>query len=188
MPKSIIAREAIIPVLGEVFREYGYSGTSLSIITNKTGLGKSSLYHFFPNGKSEMAKAVLNDIDEWFHKYVFIPLRQPNVSVKNINTMFKHVDHYFQSGNRICLVGAFALNNSRDYFLKNVSAYFKEWIDALTDALNRIGLSRIEAKANAEEIVVSIQGALIIARSQNDSSVFTRTLKRLRKRVESNLP
>lgn len=186
MPKVISARSEIVPAIGEVFREFGYAGTSLSEITNRTGLGKSSLYHFFPNGKAEMAAAVLNDIEAWFKQNIFVPLRKSSDAVTSINSMFNSVDQYFQSGNRICLVGAFALDNTRDQFLLRVSSYFNEWIDALALALQHIGYSRSQAKALAEEVVVGIQGALVLARSQDDPNAFTRTLNRLRKRVKFN--
>ncbi|WP_164094666.1 TetR family transcriptional regulator, partial [Serratia marcescens] len=52
-------RAALIPILGEVFREHGYEGASLAVIGARTGLGKGSLYHAFPGGKEEMASAVL---------------------------------------------------------------------------------------------------------------------------------
>ena len=184
MTKAITNRSDLIKTLGEVFREYGFAGTSLSEITNRTGLGKSSLYHFFPNGKNEMAEAVLNDIDTWFQQNVFIPLRKSDDTTDSINAMFKAVDRYFQSGNRICLVGAFALDNTRNQFVQNVGAYFKDWIDALAFALNRVGYSRSQARKFAEEVVIGIQGALVLARSQDDPNAFTRTLNRMRKRVE----
>ena len=186
MSREVAQRSELIATLGEIFREYGYAGASLSEITHRTGLGKSSLYHFFPDGKIEMAEAVLNDIDTWFQQNIFIPLREQNDTTASINTMFKAVDRYFNSGNRICLVGAFALDNTRDQFLQKVSAYFKQWIDALALALKRIGLSQSQAKSMAEEVVVGIQGALVLARSQDDPKAFTRTLNRLKKRVMSN--
>lgn len=183
MRKEISVRGDIIPILSELFREYGFAGTSLSEITNRTGLGKSSLYHYFPNGKNEMAEAVLDDIATWFEQNVFIHLREPNDSAKSIRAMFKSIDSYFQSGNRICLVGAFALNETRDHFLQKVSGYFKEWIDALAFALKQAGYSHSQARIFAEEVVTSIQGALVLARSLDDPSTFTRTLKRLQNRV-----
>ena len=181
MTDTLTKRNDLILALGEIFRENGFAGTSLTEITKRTGLGKSSLYHFFPNGKTEMAEAVLNNIDDWFKDNVFIPLRQPNNADININAMFKSVDEYFNSGHRICLVGAFALDNTRDLFTKKVSSYFKEWIDALALALKRMG--HHQARATAEEIIVGIQGALVLARSQDDPKAFTRTLKRLQKRI-----
>ena len=52
----------MIPVVAEVFRAHGYEGATLSVITEATGLGKGSLYHFFPGGKEELAAAVLADL------------------------------------------------------------------------------------------------------------------------------
>lgn len=186
MSRSIAERSDVIPTLGEIFRECGFSGTSLSAITNRTGLGKGSLYHFFPKGKTEMAEAVLNDIDQWFEEHVFLLLREAEDPIVGIGIMFKEVNRYFQSGNRICLVGAFALDNTRDQFSDKVYAYFKAWIDALTIALKRSGLSHKEAITVAEDVVTSIQGALVLARSQDDAKIFTRTLNRLKKRIMDN--
>lgn len=176
-------RDELISKLGEIFREYGFAGTSLSAITARTGLGKSSLYHFFPNGKNEMAAEVLNNIDQWFEQNIFVPLRKSEDPLTGISNMFKAVNVYFDSGNRICLVGAFALDNTRDQFSQEVSAYFTAWTNALAFALKRIGFSPTDAKASAEDIVANIQGALVLARSQNNPKIFARTLKRLQKRI-----
>lgn len=59
------ARERLIMTIGRVFRRYGYEGASLSILSRETGLGRSSLHHFFPGGKEDMAMAVL-DLAERF--------------------------------------------------------------------------------------------------------------------------
>ena len=176
-------RDQLISELGEIFREHGFAGTSLSEITARTGLGKGSLYHFFPNGKTEMAEAVLHNIDTWFQQNVFIPLRESEDALNGIDDMFDAVNAYFDSGNRICLVGAFALDNTRDQFLQEIGEYFKDWITALADVLKRSGCSSAAAKSLAEDIVLGIQGALVLARSQEDSRIFTRTLKRLQRRV-----
>ena len=49
--RTLHERADVIPLIAEVFREFGFEGTSLSRITEKTALGKGSLYHFFPGGK-----------------------------------------------------------------------------------------------------------------------------------------
>ena len=76
MVRKIAERGDAIPALAEIFREHGFAGASLSEITKRTGLGKGSLYHFFPNGKEEMAQAVLDDVAGWFETNVFMPLRE----------------------------------------------------------------------------------------------------------------
>ena len=57
MPREVAERRDAIAAVAEVFREHGYAGSSLATITQQTGLVKGSLYHFFPNGKQEMAEA-----------------------------------------------------------------------------------------------------------------------------------
>jgi len=186
MARDITERHDVIPKLGEIFREHGFSGTSLAEITHRTGLGKGSLYHFFPNGKIEMAEVVLENVATWFEDNVFLPLLESEDPKNGIKIMFDAVDEYFYSGKRICLVGAFSLDDTRDQFANKVNTYFTSWNKALASALKRDGLGTNQAKEIAEDIVLSIQGALVLARSQDDPKVFTRTLKRLQKRIIDN--
>lgn len=183
MPREIAERRDVIPALGEAFREHGFAGCSLSEITRRTGLGKGSLYHFFPEGKQEMAEAVLDDVATWFETNVFAILRENRDPGYGIARMFEEVDRYFRSGRRICLVGAFALDDTRDRFETRVNEYFTAWTRALAVALRRNGFAAREARETAEDIVAGIQGALVLARSQDDPTVFTRVLKRLRERA-----
>ena len=187
MPRVLAERSDVIPVLGEVFRELGFSAASLTEITNRTGLGKGSLYHFFPMGKTEMAEAVLNDIDQWFENNIYQPLRESEEPLQAMHNMFKEVNRYFRSGNRICLVGAFALDNTRDQYSEKISNYFKSWMHALTLALKRSGIQQNKAKSISEDTVASIQGALVLARSQDDAKIFKRTLTRLEERIMASL-
>ncbi|WP_187768221.1 hypothetical protein [Paenibacillus sp. PL91] len=75
-----------------------------------------------------------------------------------IQKMWREVDAYFQSGQRICLVGAFALDETRDRYAAMVCQYFKRWINALCAALVRAGVSIETATAISEEAIGGIQG------------------------------
>jgi AcrR family transcriptional regulator len=183
MPRIVAERQDIIPVLAEVFRRYGYEGASLSRITEGTGLGKGSLYHFFPGGKEEMAAAVLAHIDDWFQRHVYTPLRQAGSPYEGIAAMFDEVCRYFLSGRKVCLVGVFALGNERDRFARAVSDYFRDWAGALAIALEKGGLAPTPARDLAEEVVGSIQGALVLARAWDDPQVFSRMIRTLSERA-----
>ena len=185
MARLITERTDIIPVLGEVFRERGFSGASLSEITLRTGLGKGSLYHFFPGGKEEMAKVVLDDVADWFETNVFVPLGTAEDPEVGIDHMFKATVSFFHSGRRVCLVGTFALDDTRDRFAEVIHAYFAAWTKALASALRRRGFGIKAARATAEDVVAGIQGALVLARSQDDPGVFTRAIKRLQARTKT---
>lgn len=183
MARLIHERADVLPALGEVFREHGFAGASLAIISARTGLGKGSLYHFFPGGKDEMAEAVLAHIDQWFEANVFAPLREDHDARTAIGHMLTATEHYFQSGNRVCVVGVFALGDTRDRFAAAVAGYFARWTDALADALERTGRDATAARGMAEDAVGGLQGALVLARAVNDPDHFCRAIARLRQRL-----
>ncbi|WP_322514320.1 TetR/AcrR family transcriptional regulator [Rhodopseudomonas palustris] len=176
-------RAALLPLLGEVFRAHGYEGASLALISQATGLGKGSLYHFFPGGKKQMAEEVLAEIDGWFETHIFAPLRDTDDPRAAIAAMLAGVDDYFRSGARVCLVGVIALGHARDDFAAPVNDYFLRWQEALATALRRHGLGAAVARRRAEDAVLTIQGALVLARARNDAKVFTRALAELKVRL-----
>ena len=179
------AKEDVIPLLAETFREFGFEGASLGRITARTGLGKGSLYHFFPGGKEEMAAAVLAHVDEWFETTIYAPLTRdpPDAAIAG---MWAAVDTYFCSGARVCLVGGFALDVTRDRFAAAISGYFLRWIAALCAALVRAGSSVETATSLAEDAVAGIQGALVLTRATGETDFFGRTLARLAARVAAS--
>ncbi len=177
MAKTVAERADLLPALAEVFRAHGYEGATLALITEATGLGKGSLYHFFPGGKEQMATEVLASIDRWFIDNIYTPLRTSSDSKQGIAAMYAATDDYFRSGQRVCLVGVVALGASRDIFAARVKTYFVGWVDALAAALRRLGDSKVAARRKAEHAVLEIQGALVIARALDDPKVFSRALK-----------
>ena len=184
MEHRIAKRDELIVALGEIFRERGFEGASLSVITERTGLGKGSLYNLFPGGKAEMAQVVLKEVAAWFEKHVFVPLRESADPAAGIAHMFDAVSRFFRSGRRVCLVGTFALDDTRDRFAAEIRTYFTAWTEALAAALTRDGFDPQAALAMAEDVVAGIQGALVLARSQHDPAVFTRAIERLHQRTQ----
>lgn len=185
MARRVAERDDLLPVLAEVFRACGFEGATLSRIGAATGLGKGSLYHFFPGGKEDMLTAVLSEIDLWFDRNIFEPLRNADRPEASVDKMFDAVEAYFQSGRRVCLVGALALGETRDRFADPLRRYFRRWVDDLAFALRRLGHSPAPAAHLAEEIVFGIQGAIVLSRALDDEAVFRRAIERYRERALS---
>jgi hypothetical protein len=118
----------------------------------------------------------LDEVSLWFEEHVFAPLRTSNDN-NSIRDMFIAVDEFFSSGKRICLMGSFALDNTRNLFSEKLNTYFTNWISALSIALKNYGYNTKTAKECAEDVVASIQGALVLARAQNNPKIFSRILK-----------
>ncbi len=184
MTRTVFEKPDVIPLVTEVFRELGYEGASMSKITARTGLSKGSLYHFFPGGKDEMASEVLAHVDQWFTRHLFEPLEKDE-ALAAIEQMWQEVDTYFRSGQRICLVGAFALDETRDRFAAAIRQYFVGWIEALSAALVRTGVAQAAADRISEETIVGIQGGLVLSRALHDETLFGRTLASLKQRVSA---
>ena len=184
MAKPYQRKEEVLPLIAEAFRDLGYEGASLGEITRRTGLGKGSLYNFFPGGKEQMAAEVLASVDLWFVENVFLPLER-DAPAEALARMGRAVDAYFRSGGRVCLVGAFALEETRDRFARAIASYFARWIAALSDCLQRASAPPPAAAAAAEEAVLAIQGALVLARALDDPAVFARSLASQMQRLEA---
>jgi AcrR family transcriptional regulator len=179
-------RSAAIPALAEAFREHGFEGASLAQLCAATGLGKGSLYHFFPGGKDEMAAAVLADVDAWFTRAIFEPLRSaPPGDPGAISAMFDAVTDYFRSGRRVCLLGAFALGRERDRFADVIRAYFEQWITSLAAALRSPGQGGQAALATAIEVVAAIQGGIVLSRALRQPEIFLQVIEGQRNRLRA---
>src|SRR5260370_28701857 len=135
MARSIAERADVLPQLAEVFRAHGYEGATLALISDATGLGKGSLYNFFPGGKEHMAMEVLDSIDRWFVDNIYTPLRTSTDPAKGIVDMFVAVDDFFCSRQRGCLVGARGLVAPRDLFCRKGQNYFSARVACRAAAL-----------------------------------------------------
>ncbi|SFF05106.1 TetR/AcrR family transcriptional regulator [Methylobacterium sp. 13MFTsu3.1M2] len=178
--RVLTERAGAVPALAEAFREHGFEGASLSVLSKATGLGKGSLYNFFPGGKEEMMEAVLADIDAWFEKVIFSTLEHARDPTAAVTSMIDDVTEYFRSGRRVCLVGCIGLNASGAVFAERIRSYFARWISALARCLRAGGVHEPQATQLAEEAVSGIQGAIVLARALEDDAVFLRVVHRQR--------
>jgi TetR/AcrR family transcriptional regulator, lmrAB and yxaGH operons repressor len=179
MPAALLPREEVVERLMLVVRRHGYDGASLTELSKATGLGKSSLYHYFPAGKDDMVRAALEHLEAQLRAVLFTPLRAPGSAKRRVDTMVRTLDSLYQGGREACVLGNLVVGTSRARFRNQLRAIFNEWIDALAAALVDSGLSRALARVRAEDAVMRIQGALVLVGAMDDVSLFSRTLKQL---------
>ena len=176
MPAAKIDKDEAIVAIAELFRKHGYHGTSYSQIMQVSGLGKGSLYNYFPGGKEEIAKAVLNHINRWFETNVFAPLNTSDAPEKVLGDMFQMVSEYFTNGQKICLLGAVALYDSKTPFANEITSYFQQWIKALVAYLMNQGLPKQKSNHLANSTMVAIQGGLVMAQATSNTDIFDRAI------------
>jgi AcrR family transcriptional regulator len=179
MPPALYAREDIVAHVMSVLRRRGYDGASLSELSKATGLGKSSLYHHFPNGKDDMVMAVLTHLTTILRQRIFVPLGASGEPAQRIKAMVRELDAFYAHGTEACVLAQLALGSTHVRFREPVRAIFTEWISALAAVLVDAGFTRAVATRRAEDAIVRIEGALMFTAGMGDSRVFVRTLKEL---------
>lgn len=179
MPPALLSKDEVVARVLTVVRHQGYDGASIAELSEATGLGKSSLYHYFPDGKDDMVGAVLDHVEQTLETNVFGPLRQPVSPATRIREMIEAVDTFYRGGREACLLATLGVGDSSKRFHPRVRHIFQVWIDAIAGAVRDAGVSRALAQARAEDAVIRIEGALVLARSFGAPEIFARTLKAL---------
>jgi AcrR family transcriptional regulator len=179
VPAALLPRDAVVARIQDVFRDHGFDGASLAEIAHATGLGKSSLYHYFPGGKDEMATAVLQRIEAWMDAHVLATLRARGTPNARLRTMLRVLDEFYAGGRNACVLGNLVVGGSRATFQAHLAAAFGGWIAALRALAVEAGVRAPEAQRRAEDAVVRIQGALIVAGGLGDPAPFKRALRNI---------
>ena len=178
-----MSRDELIPCLLQLFREYGYDGATLSKISERTGLGKASLYHHFRGGKEEMMNAVLDYLGEALEKYIIMALRSKGNAVSRFGKMGNALSNLYEQGEQPCVFAVLLLGSARDVFYDRVRDLFMIWITEMVKVLREEGMSEIEAREKSEDVAIAIQGSLILAQGLGDPGPFQRVIQQLPDRI-----
>ncbi len=174
-----MSRAEVIPQLMAVFQEYGYEGASITRFSEATGLKRASLYHYFPNGKEEMAAAVLDYITQALKENLLAPLRSDRSPSDRIEGMNENVAAFYQHGQQDCLLSLLSIGAAHQLFQERVQQALNLWIDGLAGVLVDAGIAPTTARQRAEEAIALIQGSLVLTRGLNDTEIFDRVLDRM---------
>lgn len=175
------SRDEIIIRLFDLFRRAGYEGVSIGDISQATGLGRSSLYHYFPGGKADMAGAVVAFAKNWLAANVLAPLREGDSLETRIDSMLAALRKLYDGGAAPCLVASMLLSRGRDPVSADVGALIRDWIDTLTSTLRDYEMSEGEARERATSAIITIEGALIVSRAVERLDIFEDAILQARK-------
>lgn len=178
MSTPTIDDNALLELLFEIFRRHGYEGTTISQLSEATGLKKSSLYHRFPEGKDDMVKAVVLYISRQLHQHVIEPLsdveKKPEIRFGEMIATLKALYH---DGKKNCLLNVLTLGNAKDEIKALLHQDYSDWIAALTQLGQDAGMSRQHAASRSEHFLMVVQGALVIQRLTADALTLENCMK-----------
>jgi AcrR family transcriptional regulator len=180
MPAPLLTRLEMLGRLMDLFRDKGFDGASLADIADSTGLGKSSLYHHFPNGKEQIALEVLAHLEDQLETALFEPMRSAGPPKRKLDRMLDVIDEFYAGGAKACLLERLSASVDVRRFRRPLGRAFNKWIDAVEVLGVEAGLPRTVARRRAEDLVARIEGALVICAGTGGTSVFKRTMRDLR--------
>ena len=176
MPAPKLSKEEVVQRLFTVFRANGYDGASLALLSEATGLGKSSLYHYFPNGKEDMVNAVFAYTGDLLAESVLKPLTVDGDPEDRLREAIKGLVQFYDVGKSACLIEAFASGSKQEVFSPLTQSAAAVLEAGLLKTSKDSGHTETEAARLAEDALVAIQGALVVSRVKKDTAPFRRVM------------
>ncbi len=178
-PEKNSLRNTLARQIAEVFCNYGYEGTSMSQIAKATGLLKGSLYHHFPKGKEDMARAAMQALAQEAERLMISPLISEASPRQRLETWARGVEEFYLGGKKNCLLGSMVLSGGAGRFQTELKNAFTTWISLVSAVLIEAGTSEQQAQKKAQAAIERIQGALIVARALDNFSGFQQLIQDL---------
>jgi TetR/AcrR family transcriptional repressor of lmrAB and yxaGH operons len=172
VPRPDRHRAELVAAAGRLLRRQGYSGTSVSDLLQAADAANGSLYHHFPRGKEDLARAAIDAAAE----QVEAMLRQTfDETTDVVAAMQAWIDMMIQSfevdPRDGCPVAPTAMDAAGvSELLRNAAAAaFERWSGVLEQALAR---TRDPGTAAAQALVLlsAIEGALLLDRTAHSST------------------
>lgn len=184
MAPRLVSDAQLYDRLLDLFRRTGFDGASLSRLQDATGLKRSSLYHRFPNGKDEMAVAVIDEAARRFETDILAPSRNTDLSLdERVASIGERLNRFYDRGRLSCLLDTMSVGSAPDDVTTRVNAAMTTWIDTFARLSRDAGTSRTHAKQRATDAVAAIEGALVLARATGDPTAFRRAIATLPDRI-----
>lgn len=196
MSKAEKTKQFIIEKTATLFNTKGYISTSLSDITQATGLTKGSIYGNFEN-KDQVAIEV--------YKYNAGLLSQimsrsfGDQYPSSIDKLHAFVDFYrknwrsvFSNGGCPLMNAATEADDSFPVLKKQVKTSFEIWTSKIAAVIQKGQENEeLNRKINAEEyaslFVMLIEGGILLSKTMDDEKFLNQALDRIRKMIDTEL-
>ena len=170
-------RERILDATGDLYARQGMTGTGIKQILANAEAPFGSLYHHFPGGKDELTAESIRRAGDHYAALVGAKLTESPDLVANVRAAFRGagqtlVDTDYADA---CPIETIALEvaSTNEPLRLVTAAVFDSWIGSLTALLTAEGVRPKPARALAQVILSSLEGAFVLARTARDTTALT---------------
>ncbi|WP_299694071.1 TetR/AcrR family transcriptional regulator [uncultured Tateyamaria sp.] len=167
-------KDRLIQTAANLFRTRGYHGVGLADVLTEAKAPKGSLYHHFPNGKSDLAMASATWASDEMLRLIAASFDGADTFEDGATTLCYKLAKLFDiTGWDTCPIANTLFEGpDNDAFRAHAEHIYEGWINEVLDHAERLGLAEGEAKAKAENVFILIQGGWMLARARRNSDVL----------------
>jgi AcrR family transcriptional regulator len=185
-------RGAIIRAAAMLFRRNGYAATGINEIAEVSGAPKGSLYHYFPDGKDQIAEAAVRFAGAGVVMTLEKLEQEHDSAASMILAYCKLLNGWmaksgFRDGCPIATTLLESAPQSTDMTTAGREA-FTGWCAVIARALLRDGFGKAEARRLSTLAVCAIEGALILARVEGSARPIDDVAKSLGAALRTGKP
>jgi TetR/AcrR family transcriptional repressor of nem operon len=186
-------KEKLLEAAQTLMLSKGYPATTVDEVCDLASVSKGSFYHLF-NSKEELGLAVLEAFQARSERLIN---EGPQAHVADpVDRALQLLEHLTAVASEAwgdgCLLGSFALDlaDTHAVIREAVSEKFRQIAEALAEGMAPLGREGGHPDAPsgaelAEQFIVVVEGALILAKAHKDWSYVTRALERFQKDVHA---
>lgn len=161
-------KDSLVRTAMRLFRQQGYASSGLQQILAESEAPRGSLYHYFPGGKEQLGEAAVKLAAQLMGEMLADlagRCKTPEAFVKAYcRTMSKWMEESdFRSGCPIATTMLETAPNAPGLTRAGVEA-IDHWIDIIASVFIAKDVSAKEARAKAQLLIATMEGALLIAR------------------------
>ena len=172
---TLTSREKLAWTAAKLFQERGFHGVGLAEILKESGLPKGSLYHHFPNGKTDLALEAAALAHRETARIIDDAFREADTYRSGATTLLYKLAKLFEimGKHTACPISETLFGGPDNTVFREKSAeYFEGWISQIAQHAERLGEPADRARAEAERLFMSLQGGWVLARAKQDGNVL----------------
>jgi TetR/AcrR family transcriptional regulator, lmrAB and yxaGH operons repressor len=170
------SRAALIDTAATLFRRQGYAATGLNQILGEARVKPGSLYHHFPQGKQQLAVAVVDTagaaIERLLRRFLATDRSVADLVDRWIDVLAAGLTGDQRDGCPIEPIATESVNASPPVRAASARA-FKGWCVAIEERLRSEGWSTEDANDVSVAVISLIEGALILSRIAGDTTALS---------------
>lgn len=185
------SKAKLIETMSHLLQTQGFHATGVNQILAESGTVKSSLYYYFPGGKSQLAVAALEATRENYVQLIQGVLAAEDSPARALDMVIVFLAQSLESSNYQlgCPVTTVALEMAAtDDAIQSASRdFFQALVDVFIGRLVAGGLPMSEAESLAGVILAAVEGALMLSQTRRDVTPLRQVADYFRTALQARL-